>query len=77
MRTIARRLAKLEAEHARNAPAKEADHGLSPEEYGRAYTEFTRLLSTHPTSWSLEEMKAMSGLHPHIDFRSASRDPAP
>ncbi len=69
-RDMLRRLARLEAERARNA-AREADHGMAPEEYARAHAELTRLLGTHPTAWTPEEMEVMSGLFPHLDFRGS------
>ncbi len=70
MKAILRRLARLEAE-APNAPAQGADQGFSPEEYARAHAELTRLLSTHPTRWTPEELDVMSGLFPQVDFKSA------
>jgi hypothetical protein len=55
-RDMLRRLAQLEAKNARRMEAERvADHGLSPEEYARAHAYLTRLLSTHPTNWTLED----------------------
>ena len=72
MKDILRRLARLEAKSASDAPAHHADHGLNPETYARAHADLTRLLSTHPTQWTPDEMEAMSAAFPQFGFRSAT-----
>ena len=71
-RDMLRRLAQLEAENARRLEAERvANHGMDPEEHARAHAELTRLLGTHPTRWTAEELEVMSGLFPQIDFRAS------
>ncbi len=73
MRGIHRRLAGLEAECARGAPAHgPADHGLDPETYARAYADLTALLSMKPETWPAEAREALVPFLPGIDLGGAA-----